>query len=255
MTPFSQMTAQPRSTAPARASGAGLARRSVALVLGTVLTAGGLAACGEQVPVSGPSGSSTTAQAPQDSGTTPPEQDPTQPTETSQDPSTDGQDDSLVPVWTFPVMAEGWYLTTWDTDGVNQLDNDEGCSFTTHQNYYSGGGTNDREATTSMVEPAMAAWENAGSSGLTYETSDDVDTIRDVGGVRLESIRMDFSYVGGDGTPFTGVEWVRVFTGTSTPVEMRVSYVCPTDAYSDTDLATLMEDTTVTNPGEPDMDA
>ncbi|MDO4243361.1 MAG: hypothetical protein Q4C85_06310 [Actinomyces sp.] len=236
------------SSASAAASRPARLRRIAALAaLAVGLPA--LAACGDQVPVPGPTSPSTVAEQ------TPDVQETTAPTEDAPTESGGEEYSREAAVWSIPVTAEGWYLTTWDTDGVNQLDNDAGCSFTTHQNYYTGGLTDDREATESMVEPAMAAWDNSGSSGLVYDTSDDVDTIRDMDGIRLESIRMDFSYTSGDGTMFTGVEWVRVFTDKDTPVELRVSYVCPTDAYSDLDLAELVEDTTVINPGTPDMEA
>lgn len=167
----------------------------------------------------------------------------------STDPSAGG------PVsWTFPVDAPGWRQTIRDQDGVNQFTNDAGCLYTVSKNLLEGPTAGDRADTEDISARIESSFEkHSGATSISFTSEDDATTIKTLGGEPVETIRKDWTYTA-DGQDYRGTQWVRAFTASETPTDMRVMYACPVGAYSQAELDRLLEDTALMGAWPLDMD-
>ncbi|RRD29701.1 hypothetical protein [Actinomyces bowdenii] len=167
----------------------------------------------------------------------------------SQDPSASGPAS-----WTFPINAPGWRYTTRDQNGVNQFTNDAGCLYTVGQNLVDGPTAGDRADTEAISARIESSFEQqSGATNIVFTSEDDATTIKTPGGEPVETIRKDWTYTV-NGQDYQGTQWVRVFTASQTPTDMRVMYACPVGAYSQVEMDSLLKETTLTGAWPLDMD-
>lgn len=206
-----------------------------------------LVACGDQVPVD--SSPAPTASASQDASTS-----PGSGAQAGDDPTWVAEGEGAA-WWVMPDSAEGWEVTTWETDGVNQLKRDDGCQITSQQNLLDSKAS-DREESEAWAEQAVAAYERHGMTSIVQTSRDDATSIHAKGGSQtVELVRMDISYTGADGIDYRGVRWFRAFTQMELPTILQLSYFCPADAYDGAALDTLLEDIAIGDAQPLDMDS
>lgn len=206
-----------------------------------------MAACGGQAPTT--SSPAPTASTSSDASTS-----PDSGTQASEDPTWIAEGGGAA-WWVMPDSAEGWEVTVWETDGVNQLKRGDGCQITSQQNLLDSTAT-DREESEAWVEQAVAAYERQGMTNIVQTSRDDTTSIHAEGSAQtVELVRMDISYTGADGVDYQGVRWFRAFTQMEIPTILQLSYFCPTDTYDSAALDTLLEDIAIGDAQPLDMDS
>ncbi len=160
------------------------------------------------------------------------------------------------PSWEFPQSQPGWEVTVYDTDGKNKMDKQNGCVFTATQNLYDQSSKSDRTESNYQAEAAVDAYQKSSDfTNVTFEpTQDDFTLVKDTDGNAIETRRLDFTYTGADHKDYKLTRFVRVFATTSTPVMLQAMYACPVDAYSSSEMETLLKATPISHPGPADMD-
>ena len=147
-------------------------------------------------------------------------------------------------------------LTTYDTDGKNKMDKQNGCVFTATQNLYDQNTKGDRVESDYQAEATVNAYQQSSDfTNVSFEpTKDDFSLVKDTDGHAIETKRLDFTYTGADHKDYKLTRFVRVFGTTDTPVVLQAMYACPVDAYSSSEMETLFKATPISNPGPADMD-
>ena len=161
-----------------------------------------------------------------------------------------------VPSWEFPQSQSGWKVTVYDTDGKNKMDKQNGCVFTATQNLYDKNTQGDRTESDYQAETTVNAYQQSSDfTNVSFEpTKDDFSLVKDTDGHAIETKRLDFTYTGADHKDYKLTRFVRVFGTTGTPVVLQAMYACPVDAYSSSEMETLLKATPISNPGPADMD-
>lgn len=161
-----------------------------------------------------------------------------------------------IPSWEFPRSHTGWNVTVYDTDGKNKMNKQNGCVFTATQNLYDQNTQGDRTESDYQAESTVNAYQQSSDfTNVSFEpTKDDFSLVKDTDGHAIETKRLDFTYTGADHKDYKLTRFVRVFGTTSTPVMLQAMYACPVDAYSSSEMATLLKATPISNPGPADMD-
>ena len=161
-----------------------------------------------------------------------------------------------IPSWEFPRSHTGWNVTVYDTDGKNKMDKQNGCVFTATQNLYDQNTQGDRTESDYQAESTVNAYQQSSDfTNVSFEpTKDDSTLVKDTDGHAIETKRLDFTYTGADHKDYKLTRVVRVFSTASTPVMLQAMYACPVDAYSSSEMATLLKATPISNPGPADMD-
>ena len=161
-----------------------------------------------------------------------------------------------VPSWEFPQSQYGWKVTVYDTDGKNKMDKQNGCVFTATQNLYDKNTQGDRTESDYQAETTVNAYQQSSDfTNVSFEpTKDDFSLVKDTDGHAIETKRLDFTYTGADHKDYKLTRFVRVFGTTGTPVVLQAMYACPVDAYSSSEMETLLKATPISNPGPADMD-
>ena len=161
-----------------------------------------------------------------------------------------------VPSWEFPQSQSGWKVTVYDTDGKNKMDKQNGCVFTATQNLYDKNTQGDRTESDYQAETTVNAYQQSSDfTNVSFEpTKEDFSLVKDTDGHAIETKRLDFTYTGADHKDYKLTRFVRVFGTTGTPVVLQAMYACPVDAYSSSEMETLLKATPISNPGPADMD-
>ena len=161
-----------------------------------------------------------------------------------------------VPSWEFPQSQSGWKVTVYDTDGKNKMDKQNGCVFTATQNLYDKNTQGDRTESDYQAETTVNAYQQSSDfTNVSFEpTKDDFSLVKDTDGHAIETKRLDFTYTGADHKDYKLTRFVRVFGTTGTPVVLQAMYACPVDAYSSSEMETLLKATPISNPGPADID-
>ena len=161
-----------------------------------------------------------------------------------------------VPSWEFPQSQSGWKVTVYDTDGKNKMDKQNGCVFTATQNLYDKNTQGDRTESDYQAETTVNTYQQSSDfTNVSFEpTKDDFSLVKDTDGHAIETKRLDFTYTGADHKDYKLTRFVRVFGTTGTPVVLQAMYACPVDAYSSSEMETLLKATPISNPGPADMD-
>ena len=161
-----------------------------------------------------------------------------------------------IPSWEFPQSQSGWKVTVYDTDGKNKMDKQNGCVFTATQNLYDKNTQGDRTESDYQAETTVNAYQQSSDfTNVSFEpTKDDFSLVKDTDGHAIETKRLDFTYTGADHKDYKLTRFVRVFGTTGTPVVLQAMYACPVDAYSSSEMETLLKATPISNPGPADMD-
>ncbi|WP_243858994.1 hypothetical protein [Actinomyces sp. ZJ308] len=220
--------------------------------LSVALSIPALAACQDE---SGPSPSSRSSASAGASTSGPSADKSSQPSDKASDAGKNSNVD-WAPSWEFPQSQPGWEVTVYDTDGKNKMDKQNGCVFTATQNLYDQSSKSDRTESDYQSEAVIDAYQKSSDfTNVTFEpTQDDFTLVKDTDGNAIETRRLDFTYTGADHQDYKLTRFVRVFATTGVPVMLQAMYACPVDAYSSSEMATLLKATPISHPGPADMD-
>ena len=150
------------------------------------------------------------------------------------------------PRWGFPLDTEGWELSVWDQNGINQIKNSEGCLFTSSQNRVQP----DPDKSAREASEDLAKEFDAGLSGAVAEsdfTHSDGEIHLITGGT-TEAIQVAGTYANAQGEEFETTFLGRVFPDQQSWVSLQ--YACPSDAYDEEEMAALFQ-ATVLDQAEP----
>ncbi|MDO5076982.1 hypothetical protein [Corynebacterium sp.] len=150
------------------------------------------------------------------------------------------------PAWNFPLVFDGWTMAPRNEQNKLQLEHTNGCSYTaTQQPFTSEGKSDDRAESQRQADD----WKTA----LASESTDPVFTveestdIRGIGDTKVSTLRADATYTSADGQPKRSSAWFRTFASASKPMAMTLEYACPAEAYNETELNDLLENTRLMN--------
>lgn len=242
---------RPSSSRPGRHRRSTL-RLPLMVGLSVALAVPALAACQDDSGPSPSSRSSASSSASPSSGSSGKSANP------SDKPSDAGKSSNVdwAPSWEFPQSQPGWEVTVYDTDGKNKMDKQNGCVFTATQNLYDQNSKSDRDESDYQAETAVNAYQQSSDfTNVSFEpTKDDFTLVKDTDGNAIEVRRLDFTYTGADHKDYKLTRFVRVFSTTGVPVMLQAMYACPVDAYSSSEMETLLKATPISHPGPADMD-
>lgn len=148
------------------------------------------------------------------------------------------------PVWSFPANVEGWTMTVFDQNGINQLQNEQQCRFTSSQNVVEPStSTSDEEATEDLIDDVEAAFLQQGAS-VESELSEGKINLGMDGAAQADALRLDSVYEV-DGDEYTSILLARVFAEEGSWVTLQ--YACPSAAFDESEFNELAAMTALMN--------
>lgn len=166
----------------------------------------------------------------------------------SASPSESGAEGSVQPgekpVWGIPQQVEGWEVTTFDEQGVNQLRNQDDCRYTTSQNHLGEGyPDDDEEASNAYADQLEKSLGDQMNLGTVDRSTDTVPTGLSNAGP-TETVRLDYDYtVDGKDTDYRGILLARAFT--EQQGSLYLMYSCPSEAFDEEEFDSLKQKTSV----------
>ncbi|WP_136192348.1 hypothetical protein [Actinomyces procaprae] len=234
------------------------ARRGAVTLLALGLALPGVVACDDEVPVArAPETTQSQSAAPGESASpspTPSADDKPgvglSPLDKSSDAPVENQEDAAY--WSFPIAFEGWYPETIDEDGRNELDrNDGNCLFESGQYLYEDSDYGDTAESQYQADSWVDYLKEEYGEVESTQTAD--TTVTDMSGKPVEMVKIETSYQN-KGKNIKAITWMRVFTTMETPTMMSLHYTCIAEHVDTTELADLVSDTHIVNPGPAKME-
>ena len=144
------------------------------------------------------------------------------------------------PRWSFPLNVEGWETSVIDKNGINQLQNSQGCRFTSSQNRVQPDPDQSaREASQDLAEEfEQGLSRQAAETDFTYGEAE-IHLFMDAG--TTDAVSLSGTYANSQGQEFETTFLARVIPEQQSWVSLQ--YACPADAYDEDEMAELFRST------------
>lgn len=144
------------------------------------------------------------------------------------------------PRWSFPMSVEGWEMSVIDQNGINQIQNAEGCRFTSSQNRVQP----DPDKSAREASQDLAEEFDQGLSGQAAESDfthgeGEIHLFMDAG--TTDAVSVSGTYANAQGEEFKTTFLARVIPEQQSWVSLQ--YACPADAYDEDEMAELFQST------------